>query len=1262
MYFTRRRFVKSTSCAGAFMVTPIGRFALWAAPASPASPCRFHSQSPYAPSIESFLPQIRPGSDVFVTEKYAAELEAVLNFWRESLCSMPKDLHAFRRALPESLSGTMLGKGVVTILRSQPPMQSESVDYPAPNPLSPDAFLDGFSTYLASFQKIEIAEFFLHQLRVIANAPLRIETQIHYNLTGALDRDRREQRSGDWELTWQQTSTGQWNILRWAASGEVRSRLTGPGFVDIAATAFADSPSYREQMLYGVDHWRTVLDGACGIDVYGNNGIAVGDFDGDGFDDLYVCQPAGLPNRLYRNRGDGTFVDATETSGVGVLDETSCAVFADLNNSGRQDLVVVLASGPLLFANRGDGTFDLQREAFRFARPLQGTFTGAAVADYDRDGLLDIYFCTYSFYQGLSDYDYPRPYYDAQNGPPNFLMKNRGNHIFDDVTASAGMNVNNNRFSFDCLWNDYNRDGWPDLYVVNDFGRKILYRNNGNGTFTDVSAETHTEDRGEGMSATFLDYDNDGYEDLYAVNMWEPAGLRVTAQPQFLPSAPEDIRHAYRAFAMGNTMLRNSGAPSTFADVTDRSGTRIGGWNWGSGAWDFDQDGYPDIYVANGFISGLKREDVSGFYWRQIAARSLDTGGQSQRYADAWSAINEFIRSDYTWSGYQRNNFYLNNRNGEFAEAAGVLGLDCIEDSRSFVLSDLDGDGRIEVVLKNRNSPQVRLFQNRLTGLGDSIAFALKGTRSNRDAIGAEVEVHGSRRSQRKSVSAGSGFLSQNSKLIHFGLGQSAGHVGAVVTWPDGTTQNFDSLPTGHLIEIREGSPDFKAIPFRARPEHPPLAAAEHRIQISDVQQTWLVEPIAPPDFALKDLEGKTHRLEDAKGQVQLLVFWTSNCGQSRNDLIALDRARSARKNFGLAILSVLIDEEAEPAAGTLGMHEQVSFPVLIPDSQTIGIYNVFYRYLFSRHREMPFPTSFLIDPDGDVVKVYSGSADPVRIFEDARNIPTNLQNRIRLALPFHGRYYRSGLHHNYFTYGVAYLQYGYTDQALLAFQRSIERNPSYAAAYYNLALIYLNKGAFDDAYENLRKTVALDPHNADAWNNLGVVEGHNGDIEGARRDFEQALDLQPTHLLALQNMVRFYRYDGRVADAVALLKRALIIDPSQAELHQGLAMLYVEQQDLDAAKSEFEEAVRLDPSNVQMLNGLGVVLMRTGGLEKAMEYFQQCQRLAPDFDRPYLNMADLYLKAGKTKQAHDLLTEYLARQPEDSDVRHALEEIDAKP
>src|SRR6267378_2752152 len=548
---------------------------------------------------------------------------------------------------------------------------------------------------------------------------------------------------------------------------ETRSRSANPVYIDIAAQSLGSNPSYAAQLLPGADHWRTVLDGACGIDIYGHNGVSVADIDNDGFDDLYVCQPGGLPNRLYRNRGDGTFEDITAASGLGILENTACALFADVDNHGRQDLIVVRTNGPLLFLNEGGGKFRQKPNAFQFVSPPQGTFTGAALADYDRDGWLDIYFCLYLYYQGTNQYKYPSPYHDAENGPPNFMMRNNRDGTFRDVTAQTGLDKNNTRYSFCCGWSDYDRDGWPDLYVVNDFGRKNLYRNNRDGTFIDVAPQAGVEDVGAGMGVCWFDYDNDGHEDLYVADMWTAAGKRISMQEIFQKDTPEEIRALYRKHAMGNSLFHNKG-DGAFQDATASSGVEMGRWSWSSDAWDFDHDGFPDLYVANGMVSGKSREDLNSFFWRQVVANSPVEAKPAHDYEQGWNALNELIRSDGTWSGFERNVFYANNRDGTFSDVSGVTGLDFLEDGRSFALADFYHDGRLEVLVKNRSAPQVRLVKNVSKDLGPSIAFRLEGTKSNRDAVGAAITLESDSGTQTSTVRAGSGFLSQHSKDVLF--------------------------------------------------------------------------------------------------------------------------------------------------------------------------------------------------------------------------------------------------------------------------------------------------------------------------------------------------------------------------------------------------------------------------------------------------------------------------------------------------------------
>ena len=201
----------------------------------------------------------------------------------------------------------------------------------------------------------------------------------------------------------------------------------------------------------------------------------------------------------------------------------------------------------------------------------------------------------------------------------------------------------------------------PDLYVANDFGRSNLYRNRGDGTFSSVATEAGVEDPGAGMSAAWLDFANDGNQDIYVANMWSAAGMRVSGQKNFHEKDPENIREAYRHHAHGNSLYRNQGN-GKFENVASAAGVEMGRWAWSSDAWDFDHDGYSDIYIANGYISGADTQDLSSFFWRQVVAKSPQNATPALNYERGWNAINELIRSDSSWSGRERNILYANNR------------------------------------------------------------------------------------------------------------------------------------------------------------------------------------------------------------------------------------------------------------------------------------------------------------------------------------------------------------------------------------------------------------------------------------------------------------------------------------------------------------------------------------------------------------------------------------------------------------------------
>ncbi len=1204
------------------------------------------------------LLKAQPGSDEFVNEKYAAQINAVLRSWSAGLLQDPPDLVPMAATLASNFSGASLRLADSKLLRSGL-IEVHKNDFKADELLQPDAFLNDFRAALNGFTELFTAEFQITQIHFTTDKILR--TRVRYELVGSGKSFYREQRVGNWDLEWEQHAANQFRLRTWRPIEETQSRSSSPIYADISEAVLGANPSYSAQLLHGSDYWRTVLDGASGIDIYGHNGVSLGDIDNDGYDDLYVCQPAGLPNRLYRNRGDGTYEDVTDSAGVGVLENTACALFADIDNDGRQDLLVVRTSGPILFVNQGNGKFRQKKDAFQFATPPQGTFTGAAIADYDRDGWLDIYFCLYIYYQGTDQYKYPLPYYAAENGPPNFLMRNNRDGTFRDVTAESGMNQNNTRYSFCCAWNDYNHDGWPDLYVVNDFGRKNLYRNNGNGSFTDVAAETGVEDVGAGMSVCWFDYNNDGAQDLYVADMWTAAGERISTDPLFQETASPEVRALYHKHAMGNSLFR---ADRTFQDVTQSAGVGLGRWSWSSDSWDFDHDGFPDLYVSNGMVSGLSQDDLNSFFWRQVVANSPAEPHPAHDYDQAWTVINELLRADGTWSGYERNVFYANNHDGTFSDISGAVGLDFLQDGRSFALADIDHDGRLEIILKNRNAPQVRVLRNVADNLPPSIAFRLKGDKSNRDAIGAIVKVKTNAATQVRSLQAGSGFLSQHSKEIFFGLGNAQGAIQATIRWPSGLEQQLHDLPPNHRVWVEEGSEKFRAEPFaspstgrEARATKTAKTANPHQPEtLPTTAETWLLAPIAAPDFLLPDLAGKKWQLSSLHSKSLLLSFWSAEAPSFEKDLQALQQIR----NPNIQILAINIDTPAELARlQAIAKKQNLSFPILCGSEDVCAIYNILFRYLFDRHRDLVIPTSFLIDASGEIVKLYQGTLDPEHLAHDPQNLPRTDNDRIAKALPFPGVSEDAEFQRNYLSYGSIYYQRGYYDQAGASFQRALRDDPSSAEAQYGLGSVYLEQQRNSEARDCFQRAVESHASYPDtlpnAWNNLGLLATREGRTAEAVPYFREALRLSPDHLVSLENLGNAYRQLKDWDEARATLERAVAVGPQEPEANYSLAMVYAQLNDTDRAYDYLQRALKLRPAYPEALNNLGVLYLRTGRRDQAVASFEECIRVAPAFDQSYLNLARVYVLENAPDKARSVLERLLQQHPDDPQAKQML-------
>jgi Flp pilus assembly protein TadD len=1200
---------------------------------STQSPIPDYRVTPHYPAkspLDDVLRYVTPGLDGYPTEKYAYEISALLEECSRALRAESPGVNTLGILALSTIDASGLSSATDNTLRSRNGIEVIHRQFAQTSVSGRERFLAQMKALLASFLHLDTAEF---QILGIKESGVDLDVEIRYELVGLTREQLREGRLGAWFTQWSKDGLGAWRMRRLHAQDETITRAREPIFVDVTSHALGQTESYRNQLAHGADYWRTILDGAIGVDVYGNNGIAAGDFDNSGHDSLYVCQPAGLPNRLYRNRGDGTFQDVTEAAGVDVLDNTACALFADFENKGLQDLLVVCGSGPLLFLNQGNGKFSLKRDAFKFAQPPQGSFTHASIADYDGDGRLDIYFCLYSYYLGLAQYHYPAPYYDAHNGPPNFLFHNLGNATFEDRTEASGLNADNNRYSFSCAWGNSGASGAPDLYVANDFGRSNLYKNKGNGTFTVVSKEAKVEDPGAGMSACWFESGNEGRQDIYVANMWSAAGIRVSSQTDFRKSDAPDTRALYRQHARGNSLYRNQGE-GEFKNVSQEAGIEMGRWAWSSDALDFYHDGHDGLYVANGYITGADPRDVSSFFWRQVVANSPATPTPSLPYEQGWNAINELIRSDASWSGLERNVFYSNNGDGTFTDISGVSGLDFPDDSRAFALADLDHDGRLEIVLKNRNAPQLRILHNAMTEIGNSICFRLRGTKSNRDAIGASVSIG----KQTKYLQAGSGFLSQHTKELFFGVAAEQGTISATVRWPFGLTQTFAQLPVNHRIELEEGSATFSIKPFAAT-TFSQAGERQKSETLPTTVETWLIDPLAAPDFSLPDTQGRPQSLRSFRGQFLLLTF----CGRTT------DQLRNLKNIQGFRVLALNVDEPAPT---------KLSFSTVQATPEVTGIYNIIYRYLFDHRRDLGVPTSFLLNPEGMIVKVYQGSVNPQHLSEDIKSAPRTAVERSAKALPFPGTLYQSAFQRNQFTYGIAMFQRGYLDQAAASFKQVIATKPNDPEAYYNLGTLELRRNNLIEARGYLEETVKLKQNYPEAWNNLGMIAAQEGHNEEALHNLQQSIELRPSYTVALLNLGNLQRRLGAMAEAQQTLTRAVELEPENPETNYGLGMLYARQNRLDRATQLLEKSITLRPDYADAINNLGVLHVRQKNLAAAEEDFKKCIEVAPNYDQGYLNLARVYVLLDDKVNAREALRLLLVRQPENQTAQKALETL----
>jgi len=499
------------------------------------------------------------------------------------------------------------------------------------------------------------------------------------------------------------------------------------------------------------------------------NGVAIFDYDNDGWPDIFLVNgtrlegfPAGQDpsNRLYRNNHDGTFTDVTAKAGLTSTGWGQGVCVGDYDNDGWEDLYVTYYGKNRLYHNQ-NGVFTEVADKAGVAGSGKAWGTGCAFVDYDRDGHLDLIVANYvdfdlatapkpgerptCMWKGVPVMCGPR----GLAGAKNTLYHNRGDGTFEDVTSKSHVDRADGHYAFSVSTVDFDEDGWPDIFIACDSTPSILYRNNHDGTFSDVAvtsgAAFNEDGRAQaGMGSTVADYNGDGHLDIFKTNFSDDT----------------------------STLYRNNG-DGTFTDVTAAAGlglfTQYLGW--GTMFLDLDNDGWPDLILVNGHV------------YPQVDSQHLGSSYKEPRIV------------------------YHNNGDGTFTDISAAAGpaITTPISSRGLAVGDLWNDGRMSVVISNMNAVP-SLLVNQAHNANHWVAIHAVGTKSNRDGIGARIRVKAGSRILVDEVRSGSSYISNNDMRVHFGLGMAAKIDWVEVRWPSGLTERFANLAVDQIHTLKEGT------------------------------------------------------------------------------------------------------------------------------------------------------------------------------------------------------------------------------------------------------------------------------------------------------------------------------------------------------------------------------------------------------------------------------------------------------------------------